>query len=264
MKSKTMALLLALSMCLSLLSACGSGDTAADDPPESENAVSSTEQQPDESKQPEESEEQPEESEEPKEEEPEESAEPVQEEPEEESNAGTEFLALLQEEYKNEFIKGERQGHAYFQCLRPGNNAFIHNGVVYIVESKYTSDGAQTNGLQDFGYSYDIASKEFNKLTYQGRPEEFYLVNDAIYWRSYVDGNYRIWMYDCNGDLQESSYLLDGDFSERNNMIFFAEGILLVAAGGRSHILLSYELEKIADISVPQREIEHGLKEDVP
>ena len=85
MKRKTMALMLALSMCLSLLSACGSGNTATDDkPPESENVVSSTEQ-PEESEKPEESKEQPEESEEPKEEEPEES-----EEPKEESNAGTE------------------------------------------------------------------------------------------------------------------------------------------------------------------------------
>lgn len=72
MKRKTMALMLALSMCLSLLSACGSGNTATDDkPPESENVVSSTEQ-------PEESE-KPEESEEPKENEPEESEEPTQE-----------------------------------------------------------------------------------------------------------------------------------------------------------------------------------------
>jgi hypothetical protein len=79
MKRKTMALMLALSMCLSLLSACGSGNTATDDkPPESENVVSSTEQ-PEESEEPEESKEQPEESEEPKEEEPEESEEPTQE-----------------------------------------------------------------------------------------------------------------------------------------------------------------------------------------
>ena len=77
MKRKTMALMLALSMCLSLLSACGSGDKATDDkPPESENVVSSTEQQPKES-------EKPEESEELKEEEPEVSAEPTQR-PEEE------------------------------------------------------------------------------------------------------------------------------------------------------------------------------------
>lgn len=74
MKRKTMALLLALSMCLSLLSACGSGDTTTDDKqPESENAVSSVEQQPEESEKPEESEE-PEESPEPTE--PEASTEP--------------------------------------------------------------------------------------------------------------------------------------------------------------------------------------------
>ena len=79
MKRKTLALMLALSMCLSLLPACGSGNTATDDkPPESENVVSSTEQ-PEESEEPEESKEQPEESEEPKEEEPEESEEPTQE-----------------------------------------------------------------------------------------------------------------------------------------------------------------------------------------
>jgi len=106
MKRKTMALMLALSMCLSLLSACGSGSTATDDkPPESENVVSSTEQ-PEESEKPEESKEQPEESEEPKEEEPEES-----EDPKEESNVGTELLALLQEEYKAGVTEGVTQEH---------------------------------------------------------------------------------------------------------------------------------------------------------
>lgn len=72
MKRKLIALLLALSMCLSLLSACGSGNTATDDkPPESGNAASSTEQS--------EESEKPEESEEPKENEPEESEGPTQE-----------------------------------------------------------------------------------------------------------------------------------------------------------------------------------------
>ena len=100
MKRKTMALMLALSMCLSLLSACGSGNTAADDQsPESENVVSSTEQ-PEESEEPEESKEQPEESEEPKEEEPEES--------EEESGSPTAaFLALLRNETKTAAPFGE-------------------------------------------------------------------------------------------------------------------------------------------------------------
>ena len=120
MKRKTMALMLALSMCLSLLSACGSGNTATDDQPsESENVVSSTEQ-PEESEEPEESKEQPEESEEPKEEEPEES-----EEPKEESNAGTELLALLQEEYQNGFVEGEGPRHTYYYSN--GRNVFIHN-----------------------------------------------------------------------------------------------------------------------------------------
>ena len=147
MKRKTMALMLALSMCLSLLSACGSGDTAADDQsPESENVVSSTEQ-PEESEKPEESKEQPEESEEPKEEEPEES-----EEPKEESNAGTELLALLQEEYQNGFVEGEGPRHTYYDAT--DRKAFIHNGVVYI-------HGVKGYGGAEVFCSYDIATKEF-------------------------------------------------------------------------------------------------------
>lgn len=79
MKRKSIALLLALSMCLSLLSACGSGNTATDDKPsESENAASSTEQ-PEESEKPEESTEQPEES-----------AEPTQEPEQEQTEESTE------------------------------------------------------------------------------------------------------------------------------------------------------------------------------
>lgn len=82
MKRKTMALILALSMCLSLLSACG-GDSAQNtgEPPASNSTPSTTEQQPAESNKPEESEK-------PTEGEPDESAEPTQQEPE--NSAGTE------------------------------------------------------------------------------------------------------------------------------------------------------------------------------
>ena len=99
---------MALAMCLSLLSACGSGDKAVEnDPPESE-SVSSVVQQPVESKMPEE---QPTTSEPLAEEKPQ---DPPQEEPKEENNAGTEFLALLQEEWNNGFVEGEGPRHTYF------------------------------------------------------------------------------------------------------------------------------------------------------
>lgn len=80
MKRKTMALILALSMCLSILSACG-GDSAQNTgkPPASNSTPSTTEQQPAESNKPEESKK-------PTEGEPDESAEPTQQEPE--SSAG--------------------------------------------------------------------------------------------------------------------------------------------------------------------------------
>ena len=251
MKRKTMALMLALSMCLSLLSACGSGDTAADDQsPESENVVSSTEQ-PEESEKPEESKEQPEESEEPKEEEPEKS-----EDPKEESNVGTELLALLQEEWNNGFVEGEGPRHTYYDAT--DRKAFIHNGVVYI-------HGVEGYGGVDVFCSYDIATKEFKEL----------VSPDTIGWGQwslhFMDGNFYFMgftfgdgensvgarMYDCNGTALTTAYL--GDLS----YYFFEKGILAQSMWGNTFSFLTHNLEEVTEIPAPQREVEHGLKEDV-
>ena len=248
MKRKTMALMLALSMCLSLLSACGSGNTATDDQPsESENVVSSTEQ-PEESEKPEESKEQPEESEEPKEEEPEES-----EEPKEESNAGTELLALLQEEYQNGFVEGEGPRHTYYYSN--GRNVFIHNGVVYI-------QGVKGHGVSTDYCSYDIAAKEFHDSfsshvhgSYGGAVTGFMDGNFYFMRFPFDDGSSGNRMYDCNGAVRATTDLGD-------EYTFFEKGILIMKENEPS-ILLSHSLEKIADIPAPQREVEHGLKEDV-
>ena len=253
MKRKTMALMLALSMCLSLLSACGSGNTATDDkPPESENVVSSTEQ-PEESEEPEESKEQPEESEEPKEEEPEES-----EEPNEESNAGTELLALLQEEWNNGFVEGEGPRHTYYDAT--DRKAFIHNGVVYIRGVKGYGD------VWDY-CSYDIASKELHESVaisadakgygwYAGNyfmDGNFYFAND-----SFKEAELSTRIYDYNGTPLQSFLHTGHGFA----YFFFEKGILAIDIDDSSVILLSHNLEKIADIPAPQREVEHGLKEN--
>lgn len=252
MKRKTMALMLALSMCLSLLSACGSGNTATDDkPPESENVVSSTEQ-PEESEKPEESKEQPEESEEPKEEEPEES-----EDPKEESNVGTELLALLQEEYQNGFVEGEGPRHTYYDAT--DRKAFIHNGVVYI-------HGVEGYGINWDYCSYDIATKEFGKFVSPdiigGGNTSLYFMDGNSYFMGFMfgDGENSLGarMYDCNGAALTTAYYI-GDLS----YYFFEKGILVQSSNDGSIILWSHNLEKIADIPAPQREVEHGLKEDV-
>lgn len=254
MKRKTMALMLALSMCLSLLSACGSGNTATDDkPPESENVVSSTEQ-PEESEEPEESKEQPEESEEPKEEEPEES-----EEPKEESNAGTELLALLQEEYQNGFIEGEGPRHTYYDAT--DRKAFLHNGVVYIRGVKGYGD--------NWDYcSYDIATKELHEsvaisadVKEYGVEGENYFMDGNFYFanNSFEEAEFSTRIYDYNGTPLQS-FLHTGHSLD---YFFFEKGILAQSTYDGSIILLSHNLEKIADIPAPQREVEHGLKEDV-
>lgn len=256
MKRKTMALMLALSMCLSLLSACGSGNTATDDkPPESENVVSSTEQ-PEESEKPEESKEQPEESEEPKDEEPEESEKPIQEEPKEENNAGTAFLKLLQEEWNNGFVEGEGPRHTYYDTF--DRKAFIHNGVVYI-------RGVEGYGGSDSLCSYDIATKEFKEFVSPdiilGGISSLYFMDGNSYFMGFIfgDGENSVGarMYDCNGAALTTAY------HEGVACCFFEKGILALNANDGSTILLSHNLEKIADIPAPQREVEHGLKEDV-
>lgn len=169
MKRKSIALLLALMMCLSLLSACGADKTEKAAAPES--AVGTAGQQEIVKEEPKQEPEQeaPEETEEPEEEEPEEAAETGQEEVEEQNNAGTEFLALLQEEYENGFFMGEGARHIYYYGV--GGTPFIYNGVVYIA-------GINVKGYDDRSiYTYDIASKEFKVLDY---------ADDAYIWREVV------------------------------------------------------------------------------
>lgn len=253
MKRKTMALLLALSMCLSLLTACGSGNTATDDKPsESENAASSTEQP--------EGNDKPEESGKPKEEEPEESAKPTQEEPKEEENAGTKLLALLQEEWNNGFVEGEGPRHTYFDLQE--KTACIYNGVVYIHDIPQT--GEKWGELS----SYDITSKELRDAISSSVSSYDYPIKASLTVSNFIDGNFyytnfaeETRMYDCNGTLL-NSFQQPYKFK---NLIPLEHGFLAIPFDGYSGnlVLLSYDLEKIADIPAPQREIEHGLKEDV-
>lgn len=239
MKRKTTALLLALMMCLLLLSACGANNTPDAEEPQAP-VNTSAEQQPAD-------EEVPEETEEPEEEEPEEAAEPEQEEVEEQNNAGIEFLALLQEEYENGFVNGEGARHVYYKISQSG--AFIDNGIVYIEDDRW---GSEPGCLA----TYDITSKEFN--------ENGFKLWDAFY----IDGNfYRFdenycYMYDCNG-TPVNTY--KSDYRGFFRYVPFDKGFFCGFSDGSldHYVLLSYDLEEIAKIAVPQREIEHGLKEDM-
>ena len=236
--------MLALSMCLSLLTACGSGGTATDEkPPESENAASSTEQ-------PKESE-KPEETEEPKEEEPEESAEPTQEEPKEKNNAGTAFLKLLQEEYKNGFVEGERPGCTYYAAPSEDFFAFISNGIVYIWDWDDTYNAKV--------FSYDIAAKKLSKneieSIYEGGAilQPVFLINDTVYCADYAT---TIKAFDYNWVCQKT---VAGYYRE-----YFDKGVLSWNEPDKTMYLYSYDLEKIAEIpTTMQREAAHDLKEDV-
>lgn len=254
MKRKTMALMLALSMCLSLLSACGSGNTATDDkPPESENVVSSTEQ-PEESEKPEESKEQPEESEEPKEEEPEKLEEPIQEEPKEENNAGTAFLKLLQEEYKNGFVEGERPGCTYYASSDECLLTFINNGVVYIWDMEYGNERA---------FSYDIASKSLSEIEIGIDIEDDYchlfVLNDTVYCMGELSRN--LLAFDYNGILQKT---VTGRLWTQFDKGILVQGYPDPISSLFSYDLYSYDFEKIAEIpATVQRDAEHGLKEEV-
>lgn len=245
MKRK-IALLLALAMCLSILSACG-GNSAqnTEEPTVSDSTPETTGQQPDET------EEEP--SQEPEQTEPEESEEPTQEP---ESNAGTEFLALLQEEWNNGFVEGEGPKHTYYGST--DRKAFIYNGVVYLRDVKGDGDVS----------SYDIASKEYHESVvsvsesikgHSGTTYSFFM-DGNFYIANYNFGNgVEARVYNCNGELlnslQHEGYVHD--------YTFFEQGILVVRKNYGDMVLFSHDLEKIADIPAPQREVEHGLKEDI-
>lgn len=255
MKRKSIALLVALTMCLSLLSACG-GNSAQNtgEPTTSDSTPETTEQQPaDEQK------EQP--SQEPEQTEPEESEEPTQE-PEPENNAGTEFLALLQEEWNNGFVEGEGPRRTYFN----NRKFFLLNGVVYILgDMDYSSEYVSSY------YTYNIATKEFSEAI----SPDVRRTNDQIV--SFMDGNH----YYMNCGWEEQNEIKFGCIAVDSNSAvlnscavqsdwntfyaFFEKGILAVSTLDNSiePVFLSYDLEKIADIPYPQKEIEHGLTEPV-
>ena len=249
MKRKTMALMLALSMCLSLLSACGSGNTATSDkPPESENAASSTEQQPEESEKPEESKEQPEESEKPKEEEPEES-----EEPKKENNAGTEFLALLQEEYKAGVTEGFTQEHIY---LNTNDTSFPlawidRNGET--IYSVWPGDGFLC------AYSYDISTKKVTeyKLAAVGRG----ILDGWIYtWSEHYENFIKLKPGEETVIVSGADNIYPGGKSDGNAICL---GDKIVFPWEEDSRILSLDSGLVDVVPHPQKEVEHGLTEPV-
>lgn len=257
MKRKTMALWLALVICLSLLTGCGARDKAADEKlPESETPASSAVQQPVESEQPAESTT----AQTPTQDESEEPAQPTQEQPQEENNAGTALLALLQEEYQNGFVEGEGLRHNYFNWCSGNKQAFLDNGVVYIYGAKVYNDDRYSF------CSYDIATKELRESvsphTDTYRDPTLCFLDGNFYFMGYQFEDSSLSMesrvYDGNGALLRSFDNLNTSYY----FYFFEKGILAHSSVDGSVILLSHDLEKIADIPDPQREVEHGLTED--
>lgn len=248
MKRKAAALVLAVTLCLTLLSACKANDTPKDEPISSSQSVSTPAEQPPKEEQP------PQEppQEEPKEDEPEESAEPTQE-PKEEENAGTKLLALLQEEYQNGFaVEGERPGCTYYTSPDLGiceSFAFISNGIVYIWD--YDDDVKI--------YSYDIAAKKSSENKCECISERGYLrrpifvMNDDVYYDITMT---EIGAFDYNGVVTKTA--------TGGCVGHFDKGILTFDSNSGAMCLYSYELEKIAEIpATVQREAEHGTTKNV-
>lgn len=243
-----MALVLSVS-----LAACGKSDKWPEEEAaeEEDSAEEETEVEEEPSQEPEQ--------EEPKKEEPEESAEPTQE-PKEESNAGTEFLALLQEEWNNGFVEGKGPRHTYFDMPSSGERqAFIDKGVVYIY-------GVKGHGDNFYSFcSYDIASKELHESV---SPDISGSGNFSLY---FMDGNFYFMglvfrdsqdsvksrMYDSNGAVLATADLGDLPYC------FFEKGILAQSERDGTIFFLPHNLEEVTEIPDPQREVEHGLKEDV-
>ncbi|MCM1154453.1 MAG: hypothetical protein NC392_03745 [Roseburia sp.] len=265
-KKKTNVLVLALAMSLFLLSACGADNTqdaqeTAAPKSEADTAEQQTENVQEEQPEPEE----PEETEEPEQEEPEEAEESEPEEAEEQNNAGTELLALLQEEYENGFFVGEGAKHTYYEYVY--NSSFIYNGIAYIADNLTNSSG-------DVVYTaYDISSKELKVL----EGEELYYRMSAFTGTKFMDGIFYVLSTDYYQYRDALFYTYDADGAPLNkfqddavyeitHVEYFDKGILCRVRyidDSYGYLLLSYDLEKIAEISVPQREIEHGLKEDM-
>lgn len=258
MKRKTIALL-SLGLCLALLTACGTDNAqdAATTPEDASEPVEEKEEEP----APEPEEEVPEE--EPKE------AEEETEEPEEENNAGTEFLALLQEEWNNGFVEGEGPRHSYYNS----KYAFIHDGVVYTsaeLISRYASELIPNDSGGGF-LPYDIASKQLhepsptNIFGWSSNSASPFFMDGSLYYINYLIG-------DAYYSAEEQTEIYDYNSGSSNLVPFdsvgaipFENGILSKNADNDSNafVLSSYSLEKIADIPAPQRDAAHGLKEDV-
>ena len=197
MKRKATALVLAVTLCLTLLSACKANDTPKDEPISSSQSVSTPAEQPPKEEQP------PQEppQEEPKEDEPEEPAQPTQEEPKEEATAGTALIALLQEERNNGFVEGEGPRRTYFDLEDfSGKQALIYNGVVYI-HNITTETGEK---YREFS-SYDITSKELRDAVSPDMssyfPSRCSFLDGNFYYMNFAEETR---MYDCNGTLLNS------------------------------------------------------------
>ncbi|MCM1386159.1 MAG: hypothetical protein NC231_02430 [Bacillus sp. (in: Bacteria)] len=267
-KKKTNVLVLALAMCLLLLSACGADNTqGAQETAALESEADAAEQQTENEQEEQPEQEEPEETQEPEQEEPEEAEEPEPEEAEEQNNAGTELLVLLQEEYENGFFVGEGAKHTYYEYVDNNNSSFIYNGTVYIADNLTNSSG-------DVVYTaYDISSKELKVL----EGEELYYRMSAFTGTNFMDGIFYVlstdyyqyrdalfYTYDADGALLNK--FQDDTVYEITYAAYFDKGILCLVRyidDSYGYLLLSYDLEKIAEISIPQCEVEHGLKADM-
>lgn len=239
MRKQITALLLALSMCLTLLSACGSGSNS-DGPSAQGSAPGSEEQQasrtPEETKAllPEET----------KEQSPEETEKPEETQPPKGDPTGAQALALLKEEYKNSFT-----------CYMD-RRVFIYDGILYI------SGGLNQDGKQSATYgTYDISAKkiignlpEWQFGTGSDAFHSYFIDGNFYYCNAVADGKYYTIKCDRNGEVLGQ---LETDYS---TSIFFENGILL---WGNPFTIYSYDLEKIAEIPTPQHEVAHGIKEDM-
>ena len=234
MKKRLIALLLALVMCLSLFSACGGKDSTPDtkEPPASSANTPTPAAQPDEQKTPEA----------PASETPE--PEP---EPEPENTAGAELLALLQEEWNNGFVQGQGPKRTYYYMF---GVPFIYNGVVLIPYNRSYC-------------SYDIATKEFKELfSVESNMWNPVFLDGKFYFSHLTNrqNEYGVVVYDSNGERLDI-------WPEYQSVKVFEEGIVASildpGTGEALPALFSYDGEKIADLPRPQREVEHGLIEDV-
>ncbi|MCM1388362.1 MAG: hypothetical protein NC231_13620 [Bacillus sp. (in: Bacteria)] len=146
---------------------------------------------------------------------------------------------------------GKGAKHTFYH-IGLGEYAYIDNDVVYIIGNIVNDDG--------FGVtSYDIATKECEVC-------DDFKVCDRDVW-NYLQYGLNL----IDGTLYSPVGLgvkFTNEAGERFNFepsAFFDRGIFgLIGVGSDSNCaVLSYNLEKIADITSLQHEVEHGLKEDM-